>query len=186
MYSVQSCCLTATGSWLADADLVSGLKEGDPADPWTGRLAGREMVLVDCRLVIRTTTCRTPESGKSGIWVARSETTRTPVKYVAEVRLYFSSVQVIRSWLGRLAIRALKLLERPVQQILRMVLTSPLFNEYVRLVEKWTTGTELCELPMWGKERARSGHTPQMRYTFSGEAREPPFSAPSDGGEDLY
>jgi hypothetical protein len=62
----------------------------------------------------------------SGIWVARSETMRSPVRNVPGVRLYLSKDQVTFSSLGRLAIREERLLARPVQQTLRRVPTSPL------------------------------------------------------------
>lgn len=109
MYSVQSCCLTFSTSLLSEAGLTPRLERP-----------------VDCRLVIRTITCRTPELGSSGIWVARSETTRSPVKKVAGVRRYFSNFQLTFSSRARLVIREPKSFARPVQQILRRVSASPL------------------------------------------------------------
>lgn len=111
MYSVQSCCLGGAVDSTETSDLPVLTTLDFP---------------VDCLLVIRTTTCRTPESGISGIWVARSDKTRIPVRRVAGVRLYLSRDQLTFSSLGRLAIREERLLARPVQQTLRSVLMSPL------------------------------------------------------------
>lgn len=113
IYSVQSRCLAGA----AAASCASPcLFEGSLTLP------------VDWRLVMRRTTWRTPDLGISGIWVARSARTRTPVKKVAGVRLYLSRDQVTFSSLGRLEIRALRLLARPVQQIFRRVAMSPLLR----------------------------------------------------------
>lgn len=71
MYSVQTCCFAGSGAG-GGARLVDD---------------GSVAFLVDCRLAIRSTTWRIPELGISGICVARSATTRIPVKNVAGARI---------------------------------------------------------------------------------------------------
>lgn len=113
MYSVQSCVLTCGGL------KVSSLEPLRP--PFTCCV-----VVVVWRLVMRTTTWRMPESGTSGICVARSDTTWQPRKMVEGRRRYLSRDHVTISLGARLLIRETRLVARPGQQIFLRPSTSPL------------------------------------------------------------
>lgn len=79
-----------------------------------------------CRLVMRTTIWRAPESARCGSFDARSETTRTPVKKVDGPRMYLSRLQVTFSPRRRRLIRPARSFASPGQQILFKDRISPL------------------------------------------------------------
>ena len=115
MYSAQSCCVVGEFSVAA------------AMEPFEALLGGVTFFPFDCLLVMRTTICRAPEPSMLGSFVARSETIRTPVKYVAGVRMYFSRAHVIFSSGRRRLIREARSFARPGQQTLFKVAISPLF-----------------------------------------------------------
>lgn len=117
MYSVQSCVLTCGGLKVSSLETL----RLSPFTCW--------VVVVVWRLVMRTTTWRMPESGTSGICVARSETTWQPRKTVEGRRRYLSRDHVTISFGARLLIREARLVARPGQQIFFRPSTSPLYND---------------------------------------------------------
>lgn len=143
MYSVQSCCI------------VEEFPTGAAVEEFFEPLLGGAVILpLDCLLVMHTTICRAPQPSMLGNFDARSETIRTPVKYVAGVRMYCSRAQVTLSSRRRRLIRDARSFARPGQQTLFKVAMSPLLSRRDKLTKEM-------------KPIRMTKPTLQMLYTFA-------------------